>query len=258
MDNLSHHTSQINGISYTYTEIGEGEVFILIPGTLGDEYLFEEVQQGLADRLRVLVFDHLPISSFDDVVDYYHRIFTEILGLTKFHLGGTSVGGWIAQHFTSRYPELVQSLVIGNSFSDNSILREQSLKIYKISRFVPWIIFKRIFEKNVRKSLHDYDTEIIEYFIQSLTSMKKTNLRMRLWWSLAPQPALGINQELPKLIIYTKDDSVVSYDVTEKLIQHYPEAKISTIETGNHYPYKTNPNPYITALQTFFDRNDQS
>jgi len=251
---LRHYSDEIDTVPFSYTEAGQGETIILIPGTLGDEYLFEKIQQALADHFRVLVFDHLDLVSLHEVVHTFHQIFTEILGLSSFHVGGTSVGGWIAQHYTMTYPDMVQSLIIGNSFSDNTHLRHQSLRIYKISRFIPWFIFRRVFEKNIRTSLVDYDPQITRYFIQSLHDMGKTTLRRRLWWSLTPLPELNLDGQIPKLIIYTKDDSVVSYDITQELIAHYPEAEVAEIETGNHYPYQTNPSAYIDTLSSFFDQ----
>ncbi|MCE7734775.1 MAG: alpha/beta hydrolase [Candidatus Heimdallarchaeota archaeon] len=254
MNELTHGTSQINSIQFAYTEVGEGDTVILIPGTLGDEYLFEKVQLALASDFHIIVLSHLNITSFDELIDVYHSIFTVKFELTNFHLGGSSVGGWIAQHYTMKYPDHVKSLIIGNSFADNTILRDQSLGLYKITRFIPWFIIKRLFERNTRKSLANYNPEIAEYFVQSLRSIKKTFLRRKLYWSLAPLPKLVINNEIPKLIIYTKDDSVVSFDNTEVLFEVYPEADVGEIEIGDHYPYRTNPDEYIAKLRAFLLR----
>ena len=189
------------------------------------------------------------------MIEIYHLFFKEKLLLESFHLGGTSVGGWIAQHYTMKYPEEVKSLIIGNSFVNNKILRDQSLGIYKISRFIPWFAFRRVFEKNVRKSLQGYKADVTEYFVQSLHSMTKRELRRKLWWSLAVQPPLILNSSIPKLIIYTKDDAVVSQENTELLIAHYPQASVKVMEIGNHYPYRTNPDEYSTILADFLTRN---
>ena len=99
-------------MAVNYTEIGTGEALILIPGTLGDEYLFEKVQVPLAERLksfRIIVVDHLDLESLDDVIEWYHSFFTQELEISSFHLGGTSVGGWIAQHYAMKYPDEVKS-----------------------------------------------------------------------------------------------------------------------------------------------------
>ncbi len=254
MKSLSHGTGQVNNIQFAYTEAGEGDTIILIPGTLGDEYLFEKVQLALASDFRTLVFSHLNIPSFDELIDVYHSIFTERFEFSNFHLGGSSVGGWIAQHYAMKYPDQVKSLILGNSFADNTILRDQSLGMYKVTRYIPWFIIKRLFERNTRKSLANYDPEVAEYFIQSLRSIKKTFLRRKLYWSLAPLPKLVINKELPKLIIYTKDDSVVSFDNTKILFEVYPEADVEEIEIGDHYPYRTNSDEYIAKLRLFLLR----
>lgn len=242
---------EYEGIPYTYRVIGSGDPLILIPGTLGDEELFSILSIG--DKFTFYTFDHLTNANFSTMIDDYHKLFTGLLGLTSFHLGGSSVGGWISQYYAMRYPERIKSLIIGNSFSDNNLLREQSLGLYKLMKFIPWFLIKGMFLKNMEKSMMRFEKgeETMVYFKRSLVTLGKKGLRNRLSWSLAELEELDLPKDMKKLIIYTEDDSVINFDVTKILLKKYPEASISVIKEGDHYPYRLNPEAIDSALVNF-------
>ncbi|MCY3411064.1 MAG: alpha/beta hydrolase [Candidatus Heimdallarchaeota archaeon] len=242
---------EFEGIRYSYVRSGSGETLILIPGTLGDEKLFEYVEVPDID---LIVFNHLDLRGIEDIIDAYHILFTKMLGLDTFHLGGTSVGGWIAQHYASMHPKRIKTLIIGNTFSNNRILRDRSLRVYNISKFLPWILLRYFFQKSLNKSLLSYNRAIIQYFIQSLDSLGKRNLRNRLAWSLE-EITLSI-PSVPTSIIYTHDDSVISADITEILIQDYPNAAVYSLEIGDHYPYRTRPDEYSRIIRMIISIED--
>lgn len=242
---------EYEGISITYRVIGSGDPLILIPGTLGDEELFSTLSIG--DKFTFYTFDHLTNKDFSSMIDDYHKLLTGLLGLTSFHFGGSSVGGWISQYYAMRYPDRIESLIIGNSFSDNELLREQSLGLYKLMNYIPWFLIKRMFLKNMKKSMMRFEIgeETMVYFKRSLISLGKKALINRLSWSLTELEELNLPKEMRKLIIYTEDDSVVSFEVTKNLLASYPEASVSVIKEGDHYPYRLNPEEIDSALANF-------
>lgn len=242
---------EYEGISYTYRVIGSGEPLILIPGTLGDEELFSTLSIG--DKFTFYTFDHLTNEDLSSMIEDYHKLFTGLLGLSSFHLGGSSVGGWISQHYAMRHPDDISSLIIGNSFAENNLLREQNLGLYKLMKYIPWFLIKRLFIKNMEKSMMRFERgeETGIYFKRSLGSLGKKGLRNRLSWSLTELEELKLPKEMKKLIIYTEDDSVISFEVTKNLLASYPEASVSVIKEGDHYPYRLNPEEIDSALANF-------
>ncbi len=252
---MNRYTDDYKNIEYTYTVHGDGFPVILIPGTLGDENLFEYIQTELTGY-RVFVFDHLKIRDFNEMIDSYHILFTELLNLNYFVIGGSSVGGWISQHYTSKYPAFVRALIIGNSFSDNSLLIKKSMGMYRLSRIVPWFLLRKLFTKTIIKSVANYSEKEVDYFVKSLHNLGKKWLRVRLSWSLISHYKLQVDSGIPKLIIYTLDDSVVNRKITDILIDSYSEGEVIQLENGEHYPYRLTPDQYIVALTGFLNNLD--
>ncbi len=238
-----------SGKTIRYTDVGEGETLILLPGTLGDETLFVNQQDALKDSFRIVVFDHPRVSKLDMLVDLYHEVFNELVD-SRFILGGSSVGGWIAQHYTKKYPEDVKSLILGNTFCDNSSLRAQSLKLYSSSGWVPWFMFRRKFWSKLRKDLEDYP-ELLPYFDANIKKMGKSGLRQRLWWSLSPVE-VPVTVDIDNiLLISSDDDPTVPAPLTRQLRDTYPKADVHRFKSGGHFPYLTRPDEYSDVLRTF-------
>lgn len=107
------------GIEMPYLESGRGEALVLVHGFGGDKDNFTRVAGLLARRYRVIVPD---LPGFGDatrdpharhtVADQVERLhaFAAALGLDTLHLGGNSMGGFIAAEFAARDPRRVASL----------------------------------------------------------------------------------------------------------------------------------------------------
>jgi pimeloyl-ACP methyl ester carboxylesterase len=229
-----------------------GPPLVLLPGTIGDERLFSRVQILLGDRFTSYAFDHLDPGSFTDVVDIFKIIIDHEIN-EKFHILGTSVGGWIAQFLAHRNPKLINSIIIANSFNDNSILRQENNFSYKISKFLPWFFLRSSIISHTRSSILMFDNaqENFDYLSQNITNLGKSRLRARLSWSLAEIDLPEISSKIPIGIFYTSDDPIVKFEVTEILLNKYPNAIITKFVTGGHFPYLVDPKLYATRILEF-------
>ena len=104
------------GFTVRYLEAGEGPVLLCLPGAGGPVMTF--ALDTLAEQFRVILLE-LPgwgaqpndVEDFDGLADQVAEIATA-LGLERFHLMGTSLGGACALHFVVRHPDRVESLVL--------------------------------------------------------------------------------------------------------------------------------------------------
>ncbi|MFT4970557.1 MAG: pimeloyl-ACP methyl ester carboxylesterase [Chitinophagales bacterium] len=107
-----------------YTDVGSGEVIVLIHG-LGDSFrIFDEFVEELRPNYRVIRFDlpgfglsGVPNSSQIDneLIDYYascFNAFIQEMDLEKFHLMGNSIGGWVSWHWASQHNDKLQTLTL--------------------------------------------------------------------------------------------------------------------------------------------------
>lgn len=109
----------VDELPMAYLEGGDGEVILLLHGFTANKDHWTRVARLLTPHYRVIAVD-LPgfgESGLVDGGDYSveaqaERIhgFARTLGLTRFHLGGSSTGGNIAGVFAARYPGSVESL----------------------------------------------------------------------------------------------------------------------------------------------------
>ena len=109
----------VDGHHIAYLHGGEGETLLLLHGFGADKDHWTMIARLLTPHFRVIVPD-LPgfgDSSRLDAARYgldeqLARLarFADSLDLGQFHLGGNSMGGYLASHFALRYPGRVKSL----------------------------------------------------------------------------------------------------------------------------------------------------
>lgn len=108
-----------DGLHYVYLEGGKGEPLLLFHGFGANKDHFTAVSRYLTPHYHVIIPDHIGFgeSSHPLDVDYAPpaqaarlREFAHAVGLTRFHLGGNSMGGQLALTYTALYPGDVESL----------------------------------------------------------------------------------------------------------------------------------------------------
>lgn len=116
---LQVRMSQVNGFAMPYLEGGTGEPLVLIHGFAGDKDNFTRVARFLTPHYHVICPD---LPGFGDagrdlqanytMTDQVERlrVFLDQRQLTRVHLGGNSMGGFIAAQFAASYPDRVATL----------------------------------------------------------------------------------------------------------------------------------------------------
>ena len=107
------------GLHYAYLEGGQGEPLMLLHGFGANKDNFIRVARFLTPHYRVIIPDHLGFGESGHPLDADYRASAQAvrlrnlalaLGITKLHLGGSSMGGHISMMYASLYPAEVQSL----------------------------------------------------------------------------------------------------------------------------------------------------
>lgn len=110
-------------ISYVYLEGGKGEPLILLHGFGANKDNFTRVARFLTPHYRVIIPDHIGFgeSSHPGDADYGAltqavriRTLAQALGISKAHIGGSSMGGHISMMYAFIYPDEVRSLWLLN------------------------------------------------------------------------------------------------------------------------------------------------
>ena len=122
----------IDGMNAHYRVEGQGPYLLLLHGTGASLHTWEPWVRVLSDSFTVVTVD-LPafgLTGPNAANDYstgaYNRFInglTDHLGMTHFHLGGNSLGGYISWNYALDYPQKVDRLILVSGFAYGVILK---------------------------------------------------------------------------------------------------------------------------------------
>lgn len=116
---LRRREISISGFRLAYLDGGSGPPLVLLHGIGADKDNFLLVAKSLVRHYRVIVPDLPGFGESDKPADASYRVAAQIerldqfraaLGLDRIHLGGNSMGGFIAGAYAAAYPDNVDSL----------------------------------------------------------------------------------------------------------------------------------------------------
>ncbi len=110
----------VNGVSIFYQMMGTGEDLILISGLGMETWAWEKHVPFFAKNFRTIVFDNRGVGQSDKPTGPYSiSLFADdllalmdSLKITKAHILGISMGGFIALEFAINHPERINKLVL--------------------------------------------------------------------------------------------------------------------------------------------------
>jgi pimeloyl-ACP methyl ester carboxylesterase len=116
---LATKTVEVDGHRIVYLDGGRGAPVLLLHGFGANRDNWTLLARALTPHFRVIAPDlpgfgassRVPAASYSlDAQLARLEAFTRALALERFHLGGNSMGGYLAGHYAVRHPESVQSL----------------------------------------------------------------------------------------------------------------------------------------------------
>jgi pimeloyl-ACP methyl ester carboxylesterase len=111
----------VDGVRIHYRDEGSGPPLVLIHANFGSLLSWDGAVDVLKEKHRVLRFDLTghgltgPDPSGDYSLERTVQLtgrFVDALGLTRFSIGGTSIGGTVAMHYAAAHPERVDRLIL--------------------------------------------------------------------------------------------------------------------------------------------------
>ena len=144
-----------------YRDEGSGPVVVLLHANFSNLIDWDPWVEALKDRYRVVRFDMTShgLTGPDPTGDYTQRRtlalaeqFIDALGLEQFTIGGTSMGGTVAIHYTVAHPERVDRLILLSPGSLEG--RERKRRSGKVPRagYVLKYILPRALPKSMLRS----------------------------------------------------------------------------------------------------------
>ncbi len=104
----------------------------------------------MKDKYRIISPTYPAVNSVNKIVSAIFQIL-EKEKITKVYVVGNSLGGFAAQYFTATYPEKVEKVILGNTFSPNDILKKENARKIKVASYLPEWLLMRMFRENLSK-----------------------------------------------------------------------------------------------------------
>ena len=256
------------------------EVVILVHGFSTPSFVWNGLLLDLLESgFRVLVFDHYGRGYSERPSTNYDKEFyvTELNDLVKhqnilkpFHLVGYSMGGVIVSFYADQYPKKVKSLslIAPAGFSDPVVIPKlNNLMYYPI--IGEWFFnvfnyrFQNLLMPETEKSNDERSISQKEYkrlfqeqfkYRGCIESLLSTIRNFDMFSTLEMYTRLG-ERDNPVLVIWGKQDGVVSFSGTENLKKVLPQAELVSIEDGTHDITFRRPTKVGKVLSKFIQQN---
>jgi pimeloyl-ACP methyl ester carboxylesterase len=176
------------------------------------------------------------------------------LGLARASIVGSSLGGFLAQHFAARHPDRVERLILGNTLFDPGLTRRVvGRQPIDRLRAAPASAHRAMILASVRSwpesdpAVKTLKTILIDSGTR-LLSARALKARVLAVQASPKVPRLAI-PGARITVIDCEDDPLLSRRVQDDVVRRYPGASHARLRVGGHYPYIVRPDEYCTALE---------
>jgi pimeloyl-ACP methyl ester carboxylesterase len=255
------------GLRYVYLEGGQGEPLLLLHGFGANKDHFTPVARYLTPHYRVLAPDHIGFgeSSHPQDADYAApaqaarlRAFMRALGIERFHLGGSSMGGQIALTYASLYPGDVASLWLLDSGGVWSAPKSERAKIVEAGGCNPLMARSADEFARIPAFVMSKPPYMPRFMLNALAQERIRNfdLEQRIYrqdvtYEMEPHIA-GL--PIRTLIVWGKEDRSHNVAAAEILHKLLPNSEVIVIPDAGHLPMIEQPercaNDYLAFRQS--------
>ncbi len=230
-----------------------GPVLMMLPGTLGTAEIFKQPMLRFGARLRVVSVTYPMIHDIHRLADSLAALMDK-LGIGRASIVGSSLGGFLAQHFAARHPQRVEQLILGNTLCDPDMTRRiVGRQAMERLLAMPAAAHRAMVLDSVRSwpETEPAVKKLKAVLIDSgtrLLSARAIKARVLAVQSAPAVPALAIPAERIT-VIDCADDPLLPREVQDDVVRRYPGARHVRLAGGGHYPYIVRPEDYCAALE---------
>ncbi|WP_206808566.1 alpha/beta fold hydrolase [Paradesulfitobacterium ferrireducens] len=258
----------VNGVEVYYEVHGSGEPVLLVEGLgYATWQWFRQIEEFAASYLTV-IFDNRGVGESDkpdtpysiDLLADDAAGLLKALGLTRVHVLGTSMGGFVAQKLALRHPELVRSLVLaGTSFGGPHSLpmtEEALASMHQVTGLTPEEAIRWGFEIALSPKFRAQEPEIMTQLVR----WRLVKPTPRFAWARQFQAGVDFNAEgdlaqiqVPTLVLTGLEDIVLPPQNSSLLAKSIPGAQLITLP-GGHLFFIENAAEFNRHVLDFWQR----
>ncbi len=262
---LTLRSARVDGFDMPYLEGGKGEVLLLIHGFGGDKDNFTRIARFLTPHYRVIIPDlpgfgdatRNPKASYTmaEQVGRIHGLVTQ-LGITRLHLGGNSMGGFIAAQFAAPYGHMVASLWLLDPAGTEASHSSAMLLNYEKTGKNPLLVAKvGDFNETIRATTRK--APFLPGFARQTLGRRAVadfELHTQIMRQLSDSPLLEKSFQpmpTPALIVWGAEDEILSPSGAETFRMMFPNSRVILMEGIGHLPMLEAPQQSATDYLAF-------
>lgn len=246
----------IDDLDVHYRVEGRGDYLLLLHGTASSLHTWEPWVDVLSDSFTVVTVD-LPafgLTGPNKDNDYSTKAYNQFIndladyiGMESFHIGGNSLGGYIAWNYTLDYPERVNKLILIDAagFPNEPVALFKLIKNPVLGPILSKVSVKSLVRKNMKEVYFDdnkiSDQLVQRYYDMSLRTGNRNALRARVGRKEESRVDMLSNIKKPTLIMWGEQDLWIPFDHASKFKAAISDSRIVSYPNAGHVPMEELP-----------------
>jgi pimeloyl-ACP methyl ester carboxylesterase len=262
---LAFHTTHpaqeatIDGVTWDVIIAGEGdETLLFLPDTYGVPDMLWRHIAYFAQRGRVVAPAYPPLRRMDDLVDGLVGLL-RLVGVERAHLIGDSYGGFVAQSFARRHPDMTSSLVLSHTLPPDSGSGDLVRAALMWMQYIPMFLLRGMIDRQLRQLMPPRTEETAlahAIFSEAIRSRLTKEGVLAGYWRLVDFNTAEDAEDWqgPVQVMLSEDDPSIPLSAREALEAVYPQAETHIFERTGHAAALLKPDEYRTVIERFIDR----
>jgi pimeloyl-ACP methyl ester carboxylesterase len=254
-----------DGLTWSYLAGGQGELpVLLLSGALAIPDISWTTIVNFAKRRRVIVPAYPPVTTMDALVDGIAAILQRE-GVELAHVMGGSYGGFVAQVFVRRHPQVTRSLVLSHTLPPYP---ETGARVRRFARWLRWMpmgLVRQMMRRVFRSMMPERNEEtacLLAIFDELIGyTLDKKDVIGILERTVDFSGREFIPQDLSEwpgkvLMVFGDDDPSTPPEVRQRLESLYPGCQVHLFEGTGHTTSVTQQDEYLDVIDGFLSQSD--
>lgn len=236
--------SDLEWVYYQAGPTEEREPLVLFHGTSGTAAAFFYQVQALGTKGYRVISAQYPAYNTPEEWCKGFDLFLDAMKCRAAHLLGAGLGGFLAQHFASRYPGRVRSLLLCNSFVSTHTFASQAGSLATMLPLMPSPLLRKVlldaFPQGAGMELSA--KQAVDWVAQQVNELRGADVASRLSLNCTPciVGPLALDQHRMTLL-ESNGETMVPEELRRQLRGMYPDARVAQLKSGGDFPYLSRP-----------------